>query len=124
MPDRPYITVDPQVRFGRPRIRDTGVTIGDVVGRVWGGDSAEDVAEDYDLTRADVLVACWFVAAYGAEDVAAQLDGHFKRWGRTLSRRWEQWADASTVALGKGEYDDVPDPPSNQPATATAAPSA
>src|SRR6478672_9529166 len=89
------ITVDPAKNFGQPSIN--GGPAADVVaGMVWAGDPPQAVADDYDISRAAVLVACWYVATYGT---------------RPQRRRWKTWADEWAGSLAHGDYDRIPDPP-------------
>jgi uncharacterized protein (DUF433 family) len=89
------ITVDPARNFGAPSING-GPTADVVAGMVWAGDPVHVVAEEYGITGAAVLVACWYVAWYGT---------------RTQRRRWKTWADDFCPELAHGEYDRIPDPP-------------
>ena len=58
------ISVDPAVRFGKPCVRGTRITVGDVLGYLAGGMSeAEVVAQFAQLTRDDIK-GC---LAYAAE---------------------------------------------------------
>ncbi len=57
------ITVDPAVRFGKPAVRGTRLTVGDVLGYLAGGMSEAQVLADFpQLTREDVR-ACYAFAA-------------------------------------------------------------
>lgn len=57
------IHIDPKVCHGKPVIRGTRVLVGNILGALSGGDSAEDVLADYpNLTREDVLAALEFGA--------------------------------------------------------------
>lgn len=57
------ISVDPAVRFGKPCVRGTRLTVGDVLGYLAGGMSDADVLADFpQLTREDVR-ACYAFAA-------------------------------------------------------------
>jgi uncharacterized protein (DUF433 family) len=57
------ISVDPAVRFGKPCIRGTRMTVGDVLGYLAGGMSEAEVLADFpQLTREDLL-ACYAFAA-------------------------------------------------------------
>lgn len=59
----PLITVDSNRRFGKPCVRDTRITVADVLGWLASGMSLAEVIEDYPtLTREDVL-ACLSYAA-------------------------------------------------------------
>ncbi len=58
------ISVDSAVRFGKPCIRGTRITVGDILGYLAGGMSEEQLLKDFpQLTREDLL-AC---LAYAAE---------------------------------------------------------
>ena len=58
------IAVDPEIRFGKPCVRGTRVTVGDVLGYLAGGMSEEQILGDFpQLTHADIR-AC---LAYAAE---------------------------------------------------------
>jgi uncharacterized protein (DUF433 family) len=66
------ITIDPNVRFGKPCVRGTRIAVGDVLGYLAGGMSEDQIVRDFlQLTRDDIR-AC---LAYAAE-----------RERRTLSR--------------------------------------
>jgi uncharacterized protein (DUF433 family) len=100
MAERPHVRVDPAMRFGQPIVRGAPV---DILGEmVWNGDTVDEVAAEYVVDRADVLVACWYLGLHGP-----------KRW----RKRWREWAlkaheqlwDTSTV-----DYRAVPDPPSRE----------
>jgi uncharacterized protein (DUF433 family) len=58
----PHIVVDPSVRFGRPVIRGSRVPVDVVVAQMGAGLSAEQVAEEYGITREDVLAALAYAA--------------------------------------------------------------
>jgi uncharacterized protein (DUF433 family) len=58
------ILIDPEVRFGKPCIRGTRITVGDVLGYLAAGMSETQLRQEFpQLTREDVL-AC---LAYAAE---------------------------------------------------------
>ena len=68
------ISLDPTVRFGKPCVRGTRITVGDILGCLAGGMSEDHVRADFtQLTREDIK-AC---LAYAAE-----------RERRTLGTRW------------------------------------
>ena len=57
------IKIDPQVRFGKPSIRDMRITVSDVLGWLASGMSEADIIQDYpELTSEDVR-ACLAYAA-------------------------------------------------------------
>lgn len=64
----PRISVDENVRFGRPVIQGTRVPVDLVIGKLAGGMDFEEVAKEYELTRDEVLAAL----AYAAQTVAGE----------------------------------------------------
>jgi uncharacterized protein (DUF433 family) len=66
------ITIDPNVRFGRPCVRGTRIALGDVLGYLAGGMSEDQIVRDFPQLTRDDIRAC---LAYAAE-----------RERRTLSR--------------------------------------
>ena len=58
------IAIDPHVRFGKPIIRGTRITVGDVLGLLAGGMSERDVIEEFPQLTAEDIRAC---LAYAAE---------------------------------------------------------
>lgn len=99
MPDTPYVSIDPTIQYGRPCIGGTRITTENIAGRVWGGDSVDDVALDFGMTREQVLVACWY------ED--------YLMWGSD----WFDWAEAALPLMNAGRWDEVPDPPARKTTT-------
>lgn len=68
----PRITVDQNVRSGRPVIEGTRVPVDLVIGKLSGGMSVEEVCEEYELAREDVLAALGYAAAVlASEEVRA-----------------------------------------------------
>lgn len=63
----PGISVDPDVRFGKPCITGTRVDVATVVGAIAAGDSLKMVAGEYALTADQVRAALQY---------AAHLAGH------------------------------------------------
>jgi uncharacterized protein (DUF433 family) len=60
---RDRIVLDPEIRFGKPVVRGTRITVGDVLGYLAGGMSeAELLAEFPQLCREDVLACLGFAA--------------------------------------------------------------
>ncbi len=59
----PLITIDPNHRFGKPCVRDTRITVGDVLGWLASGMDAAQILSDYpSLTRADILACLGYAA--------------------------------------------------------------
>ena len=58
------ISVDPAIRFGKPCVRGTRITVGDVLGYLAGGMSEDQVIGDFPQLTKDDIKAC---LAYAAE---------------------------------------------------------
>ncbi len=58
------ITVDPNVRFGKPCVRGTRITVGDVLGYLASGMSEGELLVDFPQLTLDDIRAC---LAYAAE---------------------------------------------------------
>lgn len=58
----PYITVETNVRFGKPVIEGTRVPVDLIVGKIAGGMTIDNVKQEYDLTREQVLAALQYAA--------------------------------------------------------------
>ena len=58
------IAIDPEVRFGKPCIRGTRITVGDVLGYLAGGMSEDQILVDFPQLTRDDIRAC---LAYAAE---------------------------------------------------------
>ena len=59
-PDRPLVAIDPTLSFGRAFIVSREVSTHTIVQRIDGGESAESLAEDYELSVAEVNAAVVF----------------------------------------------------------------
>lgn len=58
----PHITVQKNVRFGKPVIAGTRTPVELIIGKVAGGMVVDDVAKEYNLTRDQVLAALQYAA--------------------------------------------------------------
>jgi len=58
----PRITVDEEVAFGKPVIRGTRVPVALLVGKLAGGMTIGEVAEEYEVQPEDVLAALAYAA--------------------------------------------------------------
>ena len=58
------ISVDPAVRFGKPCVRGTRITVGDMLGYLAGGMSQDELLSDFPQLTLDDIRAC---LAYAAE---------------------------------------------------------
>ena len=57
------ITVDPEVRFGKPCVRGTRMTVGDVLSYLASGMSEDDILADFPRLTRDDIRACLAFAA-------------------------------------------------------------
>ena len=58
----PRIVVDPAVRHGKPVIQGTRLPVDLVVAKLAGGMTAEEVAEEYEITLEDIQAALGYAA--------------------------------------------------------------
>jgi len=92
---RPFIAIDPAMRSGEPTINHTRLPVDAVLGVLAAGESIEHAMDDYDVTRADILVACWYEGTYGSRKRRRQLGA---------------WAKEAHGLLWNGKFDEVTDP--------------
>jgi uncharacterized protein (DUF433 family) len=64
----PGISMDPDIRLGKPCLTGTRIDVATVVGALAAGESIEAVQDAYAITREQILVALRY-AAYVAEHV-------------------------------------------------------
>jgi uncharacterized protein (DUF433 family) len=64
----PRVVADPAIRAGRPVIEGSRVPVDVVVGQMAAGLSVEQVADEYAITREDVLAALGYAAQVLATD--------------------------------------------------------
>lgn len=62
----PGISMDPALRFGKPCVSGTRIDVATVLGALAAGDSFESIAENYRLTRDQILVALRYAAHVAA----------------------------------------------------------
>jgi len=67
----PGISVDPGIRFGKLRIAGTRVDVATVIGALGAGESYESVAQNYALTREEILSALRYAAHVAAHQPPA-----------------------------------------------------
>jgi uncharacterized protein (DUF433 family) len=58
------ITIDPKVRFGKPVIVNTRITVEEVLGALAGGMNYEEVREEYGLDKKQILSALRYVSGW------------------------------------------------------------
>lgn len=68
----PRISVDENVRFGKPVIKGTRVPVDLILGRLAGGMTYEEVMAEYEITREDILAALDYAAkTLASEEIRA-----------------------------------------------------
>jgi uncharacterized protein (DUF433 family) len=68
----PRIVVDEKIRTGRPVVKGTRVPIDLILGKLAGGMTYDQVTEEYDLTREDILAVLDYAAKHlSGEEVRA-----------------------------------------------------
>lgn len=60
---RERLVIDPEVRFGKPCVRGTRISVGDVLGFLASGMSAAEVVSEYPSLTLDDVLACLAYAA-------------------------------------------------------------
>lgn len=99
--DSPRVLVDPAMRFGRPHVK--GIPVDAIVEQLSVGGSVDAVAQEFDLTRADVLVAAWYIGLFGLPESP-------RIWRRAL-REWARDAGQAMWNTSECDYAAIPDPP-------------
>ena len=57
------ISIDPNIRFGKPCVRGTRITVGDILGYLAGGMSEAELLADFPQLTKDDIRACLTYAA-------------------------------------------------------------
>jgi uncharacterized protein (DUF433 family) len=57
------ISIDPNIRFGKPCVRGTRITVGDILGYLAGGMSEAELLADFPQLTLDDIRACLTYAA-------------------------------------------------------------
>jgi uncharacterized protein (DUF433 family) len=65
------ISIDPAICHGKPVIEGTRVLVSTILGALAGGDSREDIAEDYGVTLAQISAALQFASTMADMQVSA-----------------------------------------------------
>lgn len=58
-----YISINPEIRFGKPCITGTRISVFDVLGWLASGMSKEDILLDYPELKSEHILACLAYAA-------------------------------------------------------------
>ena len=60
---RNYISINPEIRFGKPCITGTRISVGDVLGWLGAGMSETEIIEDFPELNHEQIMACLLFAA-------------------------------------------------------------
>ncbi len=60
---RARIVIDPEIRFGKPCVRDTRITVGDVLSYLASGMSEQQILADFPQLTSEDIRACLAFAA-------------------------------------------------------------
>jgi uncharacterized protein (DUF433 family) len=63
MPHLDRIVINPEIRFGKPCVRGTRITVGDVLSYLAGGTSPEQLLNEFPQLTGDDIRACLAFAA-------------------------------------------------------------
>jgi uncharacterized protein (DUF433 family) len=58
-----YISIDPEVRFGKPCIKDTRIAVGDILNWLASGMTNKEILEDYPSIKEEHIKAALMFAA-------------------------------------------------------------
>jgi uncharacterized protein (DUF433 family) len=86
---RGRIVLDPKIRFGKPTIRGTRITVGDVLSYMAGGMSEDEILADFsELTREDIRACLAFAA--DRENGSSDIPGMTGEYLEERARRGER----------------------------------
>lgn len=97
---RPVITVDPAHRFGAATVR--GIATDAIACYVWAGEDPESIYAQSELTRLDVLLACWYEATYRPIHHGGKPPAYrqaWKRWSEEVFRPLASGAAADAIPM-------------------------
>jgi uncharacterized protein (DUF433 family) len=58
----PRIVIDKNIKFGKPVIKGTRVPVDLILGKLSGGMSFEEIMDEYEVSREDILAALRYAA--------------------------------------------------------------
>lgn len=67
------IVINEKIRFGKPTIKGTRISVDEVLGALAGGMSFEEVETEYKLKRADILAALKYATKIISEEIVGRL---------------------------------------------------
>lgn len=105
------VWVHPAIRSGEPCVGGTRVPVDMVVRLVWEND-VEVAMDTWELTRGQVLNACWYAAVVNVTRVHKR-GGEYSTKRGPWRKRWGAWAKQVHGDLWKSTVNDdvIPNPP-------------
>lgn len=70
-----YISIDPEIRFGKPCIKGTRITVGDILGWLASGMTQKEIVEDYPSLNEEHIKAALAFAAHRESMVKIVMGG-------------------------------------------------
>ena len=67
------IVLNKKIRFGKPTIKGTRITVDEVLGALAGGMSFEDIAKEYKIKKADILAVLGYATKIISEERIGRL---------------------------------------------------
>jgi len=109
------VSFHPGMFSGSPHLTGHRLPLYLIVESVWYG-GVSFAMENYEITREEVLTACWFAGIYGFDSIwrTRKPYGIRLKLDRKWSRRWREWAITNHSEMWNGNWDDVLDPPSKE----------
>jgi uncharacterized protein (DUF433 family) len=60
----PKIIIDQKIRFGKPTIKGTRITVEEILGALAGGMDFREIEKEYGVKKEDILAAIKYAAAF------------------------------------------------------------
>lgn len=67
------IVIDQKIRFGKPVIKGTRITVDEVIGALAGGMTFEEIEEEYGVNKDGILAALSYAAEILSEETVGLL---------------------------------------------------
>ncbi len=67
------IVLNKKIRFGKPTIKGTRITVDEVLGSLAGGMTFEEVEKEYRIKKADILAALKYATRVVSEEIVGRL---------------------------------------------------
>jgi uncharacterized protein (DUF433 family) len=70
-----YIVINPEIRFGKPSIIGTRITVGDILGWYAAGMSEAEIMDDFPSLKPEHLRAALYFAAHREQNIMVLASG-------------------------------------------------